>query len=353
MPRETLTPIVSRSSLTEPGDPGHHRLGRRARHERRVMPERSPGGERGSILPNVWAQDGAPGCGTPRDPNGSRSSRWSLGRPAGPSPTLGHGTRTAHNPLPRPSGEPVALTPPELHTSEGSGPSRKHTNSRVIVVGIVTLITLLGAPTVGFAALRGNTDGPRSAVSQAPCESGVRWQQKQSPFQDGVALGVPALNEVSIMQGGARIGFPNAAEFAAMGLSSYLPVSADQYTALDLAPRDGTLLRERSFNRGAGRLYYATGGAVFQIRNAAELRSIQVDPSSAIVIPAQGLDGAPRIPQAGTLLRLKGSNQTWIVSGRSREPGDHACQDAHVSVLPNDGQVLDDIPLTDRKKLDP
>jgi Taurine catabolism dioxygenase TauD, TfdA family len=153
------------------------------------------------------------------------------------------------------------------------------------------------------------------------------------------------VSEVAIIRGGARIGFPSGDEFSAMGFTNYVPISEVDYTAIDLAPRDGLLFQERAFDGGPGRFYYSGGGAVYQVRDVATLRAVGVDADSPVEIPAHGLDGAPRIPETGTLRRPRGGETTWIIDGGARSEVTDACADARVVVLPGDSQVLDEIPI--------
>ncbi len=194
-----------------------------------------------------------------------------------------------------------------------------------------------------------DSPGPKQvSVKSGPCETGTRWQQKFSPYADGALIGVTELPEVAIIRGGARVGFPNPNEFAAMGFNSYVPVSAEDYTSIDLAPRDGLLFQERAFEDGPGRFYFSAGGAVYQVRDREALRAFGIDVENPIEIPAHGFDGAPRVPKTGTLLKLDGPRQIWIVDGGARRPITNACGNARINELPNDSRVLDEIPVAPR-----
>lgn len=93
---------------------------------------------------------------------------------------------------------------------------------------------------------------------------------------------------------------------------------------------------------------YSAGGAVYQVRNAEALNPLDVDAQDPIPIPSYGFDGAPRIPKTGTLLRPKGSRQTWIIDGGARRPVRNVCRDARINDLPVEAQVLDEIPTAPR-----
>ncbi len=208
-----------------------------------------------------------------------------------------------------------------------------------IGIGIVALVLVL---------MQRSDDSPESKPGPAttgPCETGTRWQQKFSPYADGALIGVTELPEVAIIRGGARVGFPSAKEFAAMGFTSYVPVSAEDYTAIDLAPRDGLLFQERAFEDGPGRFYFSAGGAVYLVSDREALRAFGIDVENPIEIPSHGFDGAPRVPKTGTLLKLDGRRQIWIVDGGARRPITNACGNARINVLPNDSRALDEVPV--------
>ena len=251
-----------------------------------------------------------------------------------------------------PEPEPVAGSLPRArwtHASRAGAPRKEPRSAQVrgrsrraaaVVGGVLLLVTgALG----GMIVLRA-LDGPGAAA----CDAGVRWRQRSSPFRDGTAVGNTESNKVAVIQGGARVGFPNPGEFAALGYDEYLPIPEEELAALDTAPRDGLLFRERQFREGPGRLYYSAGGAVYQIRDETALLATRLDPATAIVIPAQGLDGAPRRPPTGTLLRLEGSRTTWVLDGGARRVATDVCTGARVNVLPADERALDDIPIVER-----
>ena len=75
------------------------------------------------------------------------------------------------------------------------------------------------------------------------------------------------------------------------------------------------------------------------------LKALGVDVANPIKIPAFGLDGAPRIPPTGTLLRTRGERRAWIIDGGARRQVSNLCTDARVVALPDDPQVLDEIPV--------
>lgn len=245
---------------------------------------------------------------------------------------------------PPPSGVAGALNPP---VSAISTPRRRRWP------WVVGAVIALGALVGGAAwVVNFNTGGDATNSNNAtdtkpsgPCDPGVRWQQKYSPYADGALVGAPDITEVGMIQGGARIGFPNPSEFAAMGFTSYVPLPTAEYLGIDLAPRDGMPLRERTNETGPGRIFYSAGGAVYQVRDITALRSMGIDPSSAAIVPVNGLDGTPRRPKTGTLLRLQGSRRTWIVDGGVRRLSMNVCQGARLNVLPNDPKILDEIPI--------
>jgi hypothetical protein len=156
-------------------------------------------------------------------------------------------------------------------------------------------------------------------------------------------IGVEDPPQVGIILGGARIGFPNSDEFTAMGYTSYTPLQPKDFDAIDLAPRDGLLFHERQSAAGPGHVYYSAGGAIFEIRHQEALGPSGLALKKAITIPVHGLDGAPRIPDSGTLLRIKGRQRTWIIDGGARRPVTNVCRDARVNVLPADSEILSDI----------
>src|SRR4051812_39050168 len=98
----------------------------------------------------------------------------------------------------------------------GAGMSRR---SWLIGFGVAVLAVI--AFLVGLVAASDddssrNTAGPQPTTA---CEAGVRWQQHNTPYADGTVLGVDSPPQVAIMRGGAKVGFPSPAEFAAMGLT--------------------------------------------------------------------------------------------------------------------------------------
>ena len=52
-----------------------------------------------------------------------------------------------------------------------------------------------------------------------------------------------------------------------------------------------------------------------------------------------------RAPPTGTLLRVGGEDDTWVVDGGARRLADSVCDDARRSPLPADRDLLDDIPV--------
>ncbi len=96
-----------------------------------------------------------------------------------------------------------------------------------------------------------NGGGDKATTSPSgPCEPGTRWEQKFSPYAEGALIGVTALPEVAIIRGGAHVGFPSPEEFALMGFTSYIPVSAEDYTGIDLAPPTASSFRNGPSKEG-------------------------------------------------------------------------------------------------------
>jgi hypothetical protein len=200
---------------------------------------------------------------------------------------------------------------------------------------------------VGLIAQGADDSRSKSPVLPAgPCSAGARWQQKFAPYAEGTVVVVNAPSEAAVILGGARVGFPNPEEFAAMGYTTYTPVQAKDFDAIGLAPRDGLFFHERVSDAGPGHVYYSAGGAVYEIRDRQLLATARQSPKKAIRIPVHGLDGAPRIPKTGTLLRVKGTKRTWIIDGGARRAVANVCSDARVNILPADSHILDDIPTS-------
>jgi hypothetical protein len=178
---------------------------------------------------------------------------------------------------------------------------------------------------------------------EAPaCEAGVSWQQRPTNRQEGTLLSTES--EAGIMHGGALIGFPNPDEAAAMGLTTgFVVISNDEFHAIDRVPREGFLFRERSTAERPGRFFYSAGGAVYEVDDPANLGDVDLSERNAIPIPAFGLDGARRVPPAGTLLRVSGEQRTWVVDGGGRRTAEHLCDGARVVMLPSDPAVLHEI----------
>ena len=218
------------------------------------------------------------------------------------------------------------------------GRPRTRPGWRWLIAGAVIVAALAG----GLVYVATSNDNRTS--DSAPCEPGVLWQQRTSPYADGTVIGVQARPEVSIIRGGARIGFPSADEFAAGGFTSYTPIAAADYDAIDLAPRDGMVFRERAFSNGPGRRYFSAGGAVYQVRSRSALLASGID-ARPIRIPAHGLDGAPRIPQTGTLLHVAGTRNTWVIDGGARRTTDNVCRNARINELPGDARILGEVPV--------
>lgn len=125
-----------------------------------------------------------------------------------------------------------------------------------------------------------------------------------------------------------------------------MPLPRKDYEALDRRPRDGMLMREREAPGGEpGRVFYSVGGGTFQVSDERSLRTLGLDGRDAVVIPRQGLDQAPRSPQTGTLLRLSGSEHTWVINGGTREITKHVCAGARVNKLPPSNGILTAIPM--------
>jgi hypothetical protein len=151
-----------------------------------------------------------------------------------------------------------------------------------------------------------------------------------------------------VIVGGAVLGLQSPAEFEASGLTGNerQALTAEQYSKLDTVPRDGLVLRERPPPGSEQRVFYATAGAVFEVRDPSTLRAIGVDPEVAATIPAYGLDAAARVPPSGTLLRVDGTDTVWLIQGGARRKASDVCGGANVNVLPADPDVLDLIPVS-------
>lgn len=221
--------------------------------------------------------------------------------------------------------EPLATTTPE---------ARHRFRPWVAAVGAVVLVL----STVGAAGyvLRQNENGK--------CAAGVRWRQRVTTQPEQALIGVQPEPIVGIVIGGALIGFPSAAEFAAMGFTDFNEISRKEFDSIDRVPEEGLLLHERDLPDRPGRYYYSAGGAIFQVRDLVALESIDVDPATAVLIPRFGLDGAPRNPPNGTLLRPRGDDRTWVIKRGVRKVATDICDGARIVVLPRDPQMLADIP---------
>ena len=179
---------------------------------------------------------------------------------------------------------------------------------------------------------------------QGPCEAGAKWEQAPTNRTEGTVLS--SGTQAGIVHGGALIGFPNQQEAAAMGhVDDFVAIEPSEFDAIDRVPREGLLFRERSSAGEPGRYFYSAAGAVFEVRNLSGLDAVGLTPSNAIPIPRNGLDGARRVPPTGTLLRVGGEDDTWVIDGGARRLADSVCDDALRSPLPADRDLLDDIPV--------
>jgi hypothetical protein len=235
-----------------------------------------------------------------------------------------------------PSTEAQAPVPPAQRDSEHSGGRRWI----IPVAALIAVATLLFA----FGGVLGGSDG--SGDAHPLCDPGIEWHQHQSPYVDGQLVGTPDQGKVAIVFGDARFGFPNAAEYVSLvGDKTYLTITPAEFDAISIAPRDGLLVRERTFDsRAPGRLFLAMGGAVYQVHNPRSLAKIGLNPGSAFEVPTQGLDGTPRIPETGSLLRIGDEQQVWVISGGVRKVASDICPGARINELPSDPHILDEIP---------
>jgi hypothetical protein len=228
--------------------------------------------------------------------------------------------------------------PPEAPRRTGTPPRR---NRRVVVSVISGLVLAALVAVAGIAVANSNGAGDLTS-----CVRGKLWQQQRSPYIDGTV--VSSDGRVGVMAGGALIGVQSAEEFAAAGLADQpiREITPREYSSLDAEPRDGLVLGERQSPGSPGRLFYATGGAVFQVQDPEALRKLALDPDRPTIIPAHGLDGAARVPASGTLLRVHESDTTWLIQGGARRATTGVCSEANVNVLPADPHILDAIPVS-------
>lgn len=230
---------------------------------------------------------------------------------------------------------------------EGSPPRdpvRRPPKRRAALATAVVVVTVLAFG--GLAALAlDHGDG-----SNAVCEDGARWQQRATTIVDGTPVvridpGAGGPRNAGVIQGGALLSIPDPAEGTAMGYDGhYRSLTPREFAALDHRPRDGTLLKERGYPT-TGRLFYSVAGATFEVTQPAALSAIGIDPAVAVPVPNHALDNAPRAPRSGTLLRVQGSDQVWVIDGGARRVAVHLCDGARVTALPNSRRVLDAIPI--------
>jgi hypothetical protein len=241
----------------------------------------------------------------------------------------------------RRSGNGPPLPPPGADRDpDARGPGRRGRAWATAVAAGVAVV-LVG----GIVVLATRDSDEAGAI----CEDGARWQQRGTMVQDGT----PVVREpddgtgrqlAGVVQGGALLGIPDPDEGAAMNITSYRTLPAREFDELDRRPRDGSLLKERGYPE-TGRLFYSVGGATFEIRDPASLRKIGVDPDAAVRVPRNGLDTAPRAPRSGTLLHVRGTDETWVIDGGARRLARNICSGARVAELPNSPGVLDAIPI--------
>jgi hypothetical protein len=214
-------------------------------------------------------------------------------------------------------------------------PPRRTDPWAFVAIGLIVVIGLGAA----LYALRRGRDG-----AKGPCEAGAKWAQAPTNRTEGTVLS--SGSEAGIVHGGALIGFPSQAEAAAMGhVDDFVAIDRSEFDAIDRVPREGLLFRERSIAGEPGRYFYSAAGAVFEVKHLRGLQAVGLTPSNAIPIPRHGLDSARRVPPTGTLLRIGGEDDTWVVDGGARRIADRVCDDALRSPLPADPTLLDAIPL--------
>ena len=240
-------------------------------------------------------------------------------------------------PAPMPEPEALAATPRSAHQPETTIRSPPVGRRRRIAAVATVLVIAAG----GTALALSESDDPAGA-----CDNGVRWAQTFSPYADGQLIVTKDDTGAAVIQGGARLNFPSPEEYEALvGDASNLRITRSAFDALGTAPKDGLLLRERADSGNTGPLFLSAGGAVFRVRDTATLRGVELDPDAAIVVPSHGLDGTPRTPVTGTLLRRDDSKSVWVIDGGARRLSQNVCAGARINVLPADRHILDDISI--------
>ena len=246
-----------------------------------------------------------------------------LGRPVTPSPVA-----------------PVAA--PAAPEAVATGELRHRGDARRPIAGRVALA--LAVLTAGIVAILSFMSADDRAAGV--CDAGLRWRQPNSPYIDGATVMSADGSGAAIIVGGARLNFPSAEEYRNLvGEKPPLPIARREFDALGSAPRDGVLLRERAFQEGSGRLFLSEGGAVYLVRDEKTVGDVGLSLDAAVTVPSQGLDGSPRKPPTGTLLRRKDVKTVWVMDGGARRPSDEVCAGARINVLPSDPRVLDEIPV--------
>jgi hypothetical protein len=251
------------------------------------------------------------------------------------------GERPPREPLPPPSGRRVDLpTPAGARPVEAVPvPPRRRTDPWAFVA--IGLIVVIGLGAALFVLRQDDTKGP--------CEAGAKWEQAPTNRTEGTVLS--SGTEAGIVHGGALIGFPNQQEAAAMGhVDDFVAVDQPEFDAIDRVPREGLLFHERSSAGAPGRYFYSAAGAVFEVGDLSGLDAVGLTPSNAVPIPRNGLDAARRVPPTGTLLRIGGEDETWVVDGGARRIADSVCDDPLRAPLPADPGLLDAIPVAPREK---
>jgi len=228
---------------------------------------------------------------------------------------------------------PPATTPPVASRE------RRGRAPWMFALAIGALAVILGS--VGAVLVsRDHADGP--------CELGVRWRQRAAAWPDGTALRTD--RRAGIVEGGALIAFQSRDEATAMGhVDDFVEIAGAEFDAIDRVPRERMLFRERTVLGVGGRYYYSGGGAIFEVGDPESLAPLGIDLASAVEIPVDGLRHAGRVPPSGTLLRIAGEDQAWVVANGKRHGAGRACDRARVVVLPRDRRVLDAIPIDARQ----
>lgn len=225
-----------------------------------------------------------------------------------------------------------------------SRPPNASSSRRAWVIAPLAAVLVLAFAGLGALVL------DRGGSSNAVCEDGARWQQRTTTILDGTPVvridpNDDGTSQAGVIEGGALLSIPDPQEGTAMGYDGkYRTLTPGEFAALDHRPRDGTLVKERGYPF-EGRLFYSIAGGTFEVVEAGSLTGIGVDPARAVFVPSHGLDEAPRAPRSGTLLRVHGSDEVWVIDGGTRRLAVHLCDGARIAELPDSPGVLDAVPV--------